>query len=159
MPKVVMSKTTVLLTVFLVLCGMGFAQTTSGSIAGTVVDARHAAMPNAAVTAKELQQQFTFSTKADVSGRFVFPLVPPGRYTISIEAPGFKRLERVGITLNANDKLALGDMTMEVGAVSEQIEVSAQAPTLQAESAERGAALVSKQISPWRAWRRGWSAR
>ena len=132
--------------VSLLLCGTGYTQTTSGSIAGNVVDAQHAALPNAAVTAKELQQQFTVNTKTDESGRFVFPQVPPGSYTIAVEAPGFKRMERAGVVLNANDKLAIGEITMEVGAVTEQIEVSASAITLQTESAERSAALVSKQM-------------
>jgi hypothetical protein len=111
-----------------------------------VVDSQHAALPNAAVTAREQQQQFTVSTKTDDSGRFVITQVPPGTYTLIIEATGFKKLDRTGITLNANDKLALGELTMEVGAVTEQIEVSATAVTLQTESAERSAALVSKQM-------------
>jgi hypothetical protein len=72
--------------------------------------------------------------------------VPPGTYTIKIEATGFKRLERTGIVLNANDKLALGELTMEAGVISEQIEVTATAPPLQTESAERSAALVSTQM-------------
>jgi hypothetical protein len=122
------------------------AQTISGSISGTVVDSQHATLPNATVTAKDLRQQFNFTSKTDESGRFVFPQVPPGDYAVTIEAAGFKRLDRSGIVLNANDKLALGEMVMEVGAVTEQIEVSAQAVTLQTESAERGATLESKQI-------------
>jgi hypothetical protein len=132
--------------VSLLISGSGFAQTISGSIAGNVIDAQHAALPNAAVTAKDLQQQFTFSTKTDESGRFAFPQVPPGTYNITVEAPGFKRLERAGVVLSANDKLALGELTMDVGAVTESIEVSAQVVTLQTESAERSATLVSKQI-------------
>src|SRR5215467_784445 len=120
------------------------AQTISGSISGTVVDSQRASLPNANVTAKDLRQQFNFTTKTDESGRFVFPQVPPGDYSVTIEAAGFKRMDRAGIVLNANDKLALGEMVMEVGAVTEQIEVSAQAVTLQTESAERGATLESK---------------
>src|SRR5215472_3442291 len=140
------SRITTMLALVLMLCSVGFAQTTSGSIAGNVVDAQHAVLPNVVVTAKEQQQNFTFSTKSDESGRFVFPQVPPGTYTIKIEAPGFKRLERPGIVLNANDKLALGELTMEAGVISEQIEVTATAPPLQTESAERSAALVATQM-------------
>ena len=140
------SRITTMLALLVMLCSLGFAQTTSGSIAGNVVDAQHAVLPNVVVTAKEQQQNFTFSTKSDESGRFVFPQVPPGTYTIKIEAPGFKRLERPGIVLNANDKLALGELTMEAGVISEQIEVTATAPPLQTESAERSAALVATQM-------------
>src|SRR5947209_6013305 len=99
----VLSAKTLTFVVSTLLCGMGYAQTTSGSIAGTVVDAQHAALPNAAVTAREQEQKFTVNTKADETGRFVFTQVPPGTYTLTIEATGFKRLERSGIVLNAND--------------------------------------------------------
>ena len=71
-------KTTFLLTVSLLVSGIGYAQSTSGSISGTVVDAQHAALPNAAVTAREEQQKFVVSTKTDETGRFVFTPVPPG---------------------------------------------------------------------------------
>src|SRR4051794_40739856 len=94
------SKTTLFLSVSLLLCGVGNAQTTSGSIAGSIVDAQHAALPNAAVTAREQQQKFVVSTKTDESGRFVFAQVPPGIYTVSAEATGFKRLDRTGVVLN-----------------------------------------------------------
>src|ERR1051325_6196774 len=118
MQKGVRFSTTLLLSVSLLFCAMGFAQTTSGSIAGSVVDAQHASLPNATVNAKDVLQAFTFTTRTDESGRFVFPQVPPGSYTISVEAAGFKRMDRTGITLSANDKLALGELVMEVGAVS-----------------------------------------
>jgi Carboxypeptidase regulatory-like domain/TonB-dependent Receptor Plug Domain len=146
MPRGVLSKATILLSVSLLLTGLGFSQTISGSITGNVLDAQRAALANAAVTAKDVQQQFNFTSRTDESGRFAFPQVPPGTYQLTIEAPGFKRMTRDNITLSANDKLALGDLIMEVGAVTESIEGSAQAVTLQTESAERSAALVSKQI-------------
>jgi hypothetical protein len=130
----------------LALAVSAFGQTTSGSIAGNVVDAQHAAVPNAVVTALEQEQKVQLSTKSDEAGRFVFTQIPPGTYTIAISATGFKKYDRRGITLNANDKLALGEISMEVGAVSETIEVSASAVNLQTESAERSASLVAKQM-------------
>jgi Carboxypeptidase regulatory-like domain/TonB-dependent Receptor Plug Domain len=141
-----MRRTTISLVSALVFAISALGQTTSGSIAGSVVDAQHAAVPNAAVTALEQEQKVTFSTKTDEAGRFVFAQAPPGTYTLNISASGFKKYERRGITLNANDKLALGEIPMEVGAVNETIEVSATAVTLQTESAERSSALVAKQM-------------
>ena len=141
-----MHRKAMLIALMLVSAAPGYAQTTSGSITGNVVDAQHGAVPNAVVTATELEKKFTFNTKSDEVGRFVFTQVPPGTYRISAESPGFKKYDRVGITLNANDKISIGDLVMEVGTVTEQIEVSASAVQLQTESAERSSALVAKQM-------------
>ena len=122
------------------------AQTTSGSISGTIIDATHSAVPNAAVTATDQDKKFTLNAKADEAGRFVFATVPPGVYRIDVKAAGFKEFVQTGIVLDSNDRLALGDIAMEVGALSEHVEVSAVAATLQTESAERSATLVSKQM-------------
>jgi len=111
-----------------------------------VVDAQHATVANALVSATEQEHKFTLSTKTDEAGRFVFTQIPPGTYTIEVQVPGFKKYERSNITLNANDKLSVGDLEMQIGAVSEQIEVLAQVVQLQTESAERSAALVGTQM-------------
>jgi hypothetical protein len=67
-----MRKMTTIFGFALVLVSAGYGQTTSGSIAGSVVDAQHAAVPNAAVTAMEQEQRFRFTAKSDEVGRFVF---------------------------------------------------------------------------------------
>jgi hypothetical protein len=130
----------------LLFAGIAWSQTTSGSITGTVLDAQSAVIPGATVTAQEAQQKFVFTGKTNESGTFVFTAVPPGTYTIKVEASGFKALEQAGLVLNANDKMAVGDLRMAIGAASESIEISASAVMLQTESAERSSALVSKQI-------------
>ncbi len=129
-----------------VLATAAVAQTTSGSIAGSVVDPSHAAVPAVQVTALEHDKNLTFSAKTDENGRFVFAQVPPGNWTLTIEATGFKKYEQAGITLNANEKLALGELVMQVGTMTEAIEVSATAVKLQTESAERGTSLVGTQM-------------
>jgi len=126
--------------------GIAWSQTTSGSIAGVVQDAQGAVIPGASVSAQEDQQKFTYNTKTDEVGRFVFTQVPPGTYTVKVEQAGFKRLDRPGVVVNANDRLMIGDLRMEVGQATDYVEVSANAVLLQTESAERSAALVSKQI-------------
>lgn len=141
-----MRKTSALFSVLFLVCGAAFAQTTSGSITGSVLDQQDAAVPGATVTAREQQRQFVLSTTTEASGRFAFTQVPPGVYTLGIEAPGFKTYERSGITLNANDKLALGEIRIDIGSLTEKIVVRGDAVTLQAESAERSAALVATQM-------------
>src|SRR5262249_14904727 len=113
------------------------AQTTSGSIAGTVNDAQQAAVPGASVTVADATKSFSQTTRTDREGRFVFPTLPPSTYTLDIEAAGFKRLQHTGVGLLANDKRTLGDLTLEVGVANETVTVTAEATLLQTESAER----------------------
>ncbi len=124
----------------------GSAQTSSGSIAGTVVDSQQAAVANATVTLIEPERNISIVAKTDSEGRFVFPQVLPGKYTLSVENPGFKKAERKDLTLLANDKISAGTISLEIGTVSESVEVSAEALTLKTESAERSAALTNKEL-------------
>src|SRR5215813_14582129 len=105
------------------------AQTTSGSIAGTVNDAQQATVPGASVTVADDTKSFSQTTTTDREGRFVFPTLPPSTYTLSIEAAGFKKLQRTGVGLIANDKLTLGDLALEVGVANETVTVTAEAHT------------------------------
>lgn len=123
-----------------------FAQTTSGSIAGTVLDASRAAIANAKVTATEQNKKTVTNTVTDAEGRFVFPQIQPGTYTILVEAPGFKRFDKKDIILYGNEKFSVGDMVLEVGALEQSVEVSAQAVALQTESGERSSTLNNKQL-------------
>jgi hypothetical protein len=117
------------------------AQTVSGSISGAVLDATQAAVANARVTATERTKKTVLTTVTDAEGRFVFPQVLPGTYDVAVVATGFKRLDKTNIVLNGNEKLAIGDLTLEVGAVEQSVEVSAQAVALQTESGERSNTL------------------
>ena len=142
-----MRKTTMILVGLLLAALPGFAQTISGSIAGRVVDPQGAVVPNASVTVTEASKNLRVSSTTSAGGDFLVPGLLPGTYSITVESTGFKRLPRNGIILDANDKLALGDLVLEVGAVTETVEVSAQAAVLQTESVERSATISGTQIS------------
>lgn len=130
----------------LVLVLQGYAQNITGSMSGRVVDAQGAAVPNATITANEPAKKVNVETKTTEQGEFSLAGLLPGNYTIIVEASGFKKLTHPDILLNAQDKLALGNLTLEIGAVSESVEVSATQALLQTESVERSQAIVGKQI-------------
>jgi len=132
---------------FFVLAVQGYAQSISGSVSGRVVDQQGAAVPGAKVSATETEKKLTVDTTTTGTGDFVIAGLLPGTYTVSVEAQGFKKLTRATIPLNASDKLALGDLKLEIGAVSESVEVSATAAILQTESVERGNAVVGEQLT------------
>ena len=121
-------------------------QSITGSIAGRVLDQQGAAVSNARVIASEPDKNFSQMTTSGDQGEFVFSALPPGNYTVSVEASGFKKLDRPNLTLHAEDKLALGDLKLEVGAVTETIEVSAQAALLQTDSIDRSATITGTQM-------------
>ncbi|MCI0391475.1 MAG: TonB-dependent receptor [Acidobacteria bacterium] len=130
----------------LALASVAVAQTTSGSIAGSVMDPNQATIANATVKITDETKGFALTATTDNEGRFVFPQVPPGTYKLFVEATGFKKLERTGILLVANDKLTLGDITVQVGAPSETVTVIAEATQVQAESAERSYAIQGEIV-------------
>jgi hypothetical protein len=130
----------------LALAVHAYAQNITGSMSGRVVDQQGAVVGNATVAAVEKDKKVNTVTKTNDSGEFTIAGLPPGNYTVEIAATGFKKLQRINVPLDAQDKLALGDLAMTVGAVTESIEVSATAVLLQTESVERSEAIVGKQI-------------
>ena len=117
-----------ILTICTLLAASGLnAQTTSGSLTGTVIDQQLAAVSGANVTLKDASKGVAQAATSDREGRFTFPIVPPGNYIVSIEAKGFKKTERTDLLMVANDKLALGNVTLEVGATTDTVSVTAEA--------------------------------
>ncbi len=125
---------------------MAYAQTTAGLISGTVTDPQGAAVPGASVAALNQDQKTTVHTNADIAGQFVFPNLLPGRYTITVEAKGFKTLRKVDVVLNANATVALAGLQLQVGTQVETVEVVAQGQEVQTDTAQRGDTLIGNQI-------------
>ena len=124
---------------------LAHSQTITGSISGRVLDSQMAVIGGATVTITEASRNFTTTTMTGEDGSFLSAGLLPGNYSISVDKPGFKKA-RIETPLNANDKLNVGNLQLEVGGVSETVEVSAEVALLQTESVERAAIITGKQI-------------
>ena len=122
------------------------AQTTSASVSGTVQDAHGGVQPGVTVTLTSRTQGHSQTAVTDSQGRFVFPIVRPDTYSLQVALEGFKTLERTNLVVNANDKLFAGVLTMEVGAVAEEVTVTTRVTEVQAASGERGFTLESEAL-------------
>jgi hypothetical protein len=122
------------------------AQTTSASVFGSVTDTQGGVLPGATVTLTSRTQAYTLGTTSDNEGDFVFPIVRPDSYSLRVSREDFKTLERTNVVVNANDKFSAGILTLEVGAVEEQVSVTARVSELQARSGERSYTLEGPVI-------------
>ncbi len=136
----------IVLSSLVIFAGVISGQTTSGSITGNIIDQQQAAIAGATVTITEEGKSFSLTTTTDEEGRFVFAIVPPGTYKMTIEAAGFKKQERVGVNLVSNDRVALGNVAMEVGSPNEVVNVTSEATLIQSDSAERGYAVQGEVV-------------
>lgn len=111
-------------------------------LTGTVHDQAGVAVANATIQIRDPATDATTQTKADASGRFAVPSVGPGGpYTVTAQAPGFKAEQRAGITLAANQPVAL-DIPLQVGSTAESVMVTAaSAPVPAAPPAQQVAVL------------------
>jgi hypothetical protein len=113
------------------------AQTTFGSISGTITDASGSAVAGAQVTltSADTSAKQTFTTGAD--GLYSFVNLNPGEYTLEVEKSGFKHVKREAIVVQVQQAVRI-DAAMELGAVSQTVEVTAETPLLQPTSASLG---------------------
>ena len=87
-----------ILAIFLV-CSRSSAQVASAELIGNVLDATGAAVPNATVTATNVDTTIARTTVSGKSGDYVITALPPGNYNLTAEAPGFRKLEQTGVCL------------------------------------------------------------
>src|SRR5215216_3419217 len=122
------------------------AQTTSASVSGSVQDSQGGVLPGVTVTMTSRTQGNVLTAATDDGGRFVFPIVRPDTYSLKVTLQGFKTLERTNLVVNANDKLSAGALQMEVGAMSEEVSVTARVSEVQSASGERSFTLESEAL-------------
>ena len=110
------------------------AQTITASLEGDVKDASSAAVPGAKVQVINTDTGVIARVETGPDGRFIAPSLPPGPYSVVVEATGFKKVDRSGMVLQVNQTARI-EVTLEVGSLTETIEINAEAPLLESTSA------------------------
>jgi hypothetical protein len=138
-------KTLTTLLPFALFASAAFAQVSTGEISGTVTDTTGAAVPNAKIIATNTETNVVGrETISAAEGNYVMTLLPPGTYSMSVEAGGFRKSVQTGIILQTNQRARL-DFQLQVGQVTETLEVAASAPLLESTSSSLGA-VINQQL-------------
>jgi hypothetical protein len=122
------------------------AQTTNGGIQGTITDPSGAAVSGASVTGRNMDTGLSFTTTTTDAGIYSLPNLPPGRYSVLVEVPNLKRYSREGVTVLTGTVVSL-DMEMQLGVVSENVTVNADASQLQTATSDIGATVQSTLVA------------
>ncbi len=132
----------------IIACGaaIGSAQEFRGSITGRVVDNSGGAVANANVTVTNTATNVSSSTTTNESGDYTALYLIPGSYTVTVEAAGFKKAIRQNIEIRVGDKLQV-NLQLEVGNVSDTVNVTSDAPLLETNSATAGQVIDRRRIS------------
>jgi hypothetical protein len=140
--------TSVLLLNFLLLvsCLSAYAQSTYGSIAGSVTDASGATVTDAKVTLTNAGTSEKRTQASGADGLFTFVNLFPGQYRIDVEKPGFKHFVRADITVDVQQSTHV-DAALQVGEVSQVVEVTSQTPLLQAETSSLGTVVDQREAN------------
>ena len=124
---------------------IGFAQVDTGGLVGIVKDSSGAALSNVSVTATNVDTGIPTAVKTNPEGNYVIAPLQIGRYSLSVESTGFRKEVRKDIVLNVQQTMRV-DFRLQVGSVSETMEVSGETPLLETESASLGDVVTSQQV-------------
>lgn len=138
------------------LAASASGQVVTSTLYGTIVDPQGGVIPNAAVTAENVDRGSSVTRQSDSSGEVTFGSLPIGNYAVTIEAPGFRSMRRTGIALSAGQEMRM-TFKLEVGAVAEAVEVSAETPLLNTANAEQRSNLESMRVKELPTFRRDWT--
>ena len=123
-----------------------YAQTTgAATLVGTVTDTTGAVVPGAKVVVSNTETGFVSDGLTNNEGYYYVPYLRPGTYNVTIEAQGFKKYSREGITLRTNDQPRI-DIKLEVGSIAESVEVQAATPLLETETTIAGGIMEGQTI-------------
>ncbi|PYR54763.1 MAG: hypothetical protein DMF91_26010 [Acidobacteria bacterium] len=123
------------------------AQITTATVSGSVRDTTGGALPGAVVTlTSETRGTKLADTVTNTNGDFVFPNVTADTYVVQVTLDGFKTLKRSGIKVSPGDRMVMGTLTIEVGALAETVLVTAESPVVQLGSGERSFTVTTEAV-------------
>lgn len=141
----------------LFLCtNLGFSQTTTATILGTVVDSSGAVIAGGTITATNEGTAASTSVTSGSEGEFTFTFLTVGSYTVTAEAKGFKSYKQSGLPLVAGQRVQL-EVKLDIGDTKETVAVSAEAPLLETATAEQRQNLVTAEVRELPTSRRDWT--
>ena len=135
----------VILTIGIWGTGRAYAQVAGATLTGTVTDSSGATLPNAQVTINDVATGVTRTVSSNSAGLYVAPNLLPGAYEVKAAATGFKTQLQKGITLTVGAEQVL-DFTMQVGQMSQTVEVTTEAPTVELTSSELSATVNATTV-------------
>lgn len=138
-------RSVVLFLVLALLALPAAARIDTGAIVGTVTDATGAVVPNVMVTAINEGLNLSYSTHTNEQGQYVFTGLRIGAYKITAEPAGFRKTVRTAVELHVQERLAV-DLVLQVGEVSQQVEVTTAVPLLNTQSADMGQTIQEHQV-------------
>lgn len=131
--------------VMVIAATIAWSQAVTGTLLGTVTDASGALVPNAKVTAVEVNTGINRVVETGNGGQYSFTSLPPGVYNVTVEQTGFRKVVREKVDVLVNSTIRI-DISLEVGNVSEQVVVTAEAPLLQTDRTDTGRKIETKTI-------------
>ena len=134
------------LVLVLVSGGPAPGQTDTATITGIVTDASGAAVPGAAVEATNTATGLKYRVESNETGSYSVTALPIGLYDLGITAQGFQTVQRSGVRLSAGDRARI-DVELQVGSVTEVVEVTSQAPLLQSETSNLNQVIENTTIT------------
>jgi len=141
------TRAAVLACLFILFSGCAFAQTAStGALTGTVTDISGAVIPNATVALKSLDTGQVRSAMTQADGTYRFTLLPPGNYSVKIEAAGFEPLEIPSATVTVTETAVL-DRALQIGAQTQTVTVQSAIETIQTTSSTLGTVATARTLT------------
>jgi hypothetical protein len=130
----------------LAMAGGVTAQEFRATVRGQVVDSSQGALPGATVTLQNTETNELATATTNQEGTYTLPFLRPGLYALTVEMPGFQKHSRTNMRLEVN-QTATVNVTLSVGGITEEVNVTSETPLLETSNAMRGDVIDNKRIA------------